>query len=463
MPNTTDSIIADETIICAHCGEPVTSTRTVHNAETGADEEWCDDCIADYAYECDHCGRLTTSVNTVDTPYGDEDWCDSCIESDAYVCDRCGRYTSTTTSVAVRYNWRTGDVYEDWCGNCLEEHAVACDDCGEYFADDNYDGCDSYDMWNGYSRTICHSCREHYYWCNDCENLVHDDDVVFVGGNAYCPDCAPETSDNLEGYSHTRGIAYWLDDGNCVNLDQLSEDDLKRLFLGVELETDYNDSAARLADDVMDEFTHNHVVCKKDGSLTDNGVEIVAQPMTPYHILHCGMWERISEIVLDHGGKSHDACTCGLHIHISRKFFRSHEAVYMLDRMFTRFEKQLVKFSRRRNLGWCHIKAFANTEDVFDRKATWAEEKKCIGRYQAVNDTNINTVEIRLWRGTLNVQTFRATVEMTAALAIIANIITDELVEKMTWGMLKTLARNVLEANKLPHDDLDAYLKQCEL
>ena len=38
-------------------------------------------------------------------------------------------------------------------------------------------------------------------------------------------------------------------------------------------------------------------------------------------------------------------------------------------------------------------------------------------RYFAVNLVNTNTVEIRLWRGTLNLETFMATLKFTARLA----------------------------------------------
>ena len=60
-------------------------------------------------------------------------------------------------------------------------------------------------------------------------------------------------------------------------------------------------------------------------------------------------------------------------------------------------------------------------------------------------------------------ETIRATIEMTAGLAIVANSMSDELAETLTWGMLKLLVRFALEQNGLPHDDLDAYLSRRHL
>ena len=36
----------------------------------------------------------------------------------------------------------------------------------------------------------------------------------------------------------------------------------------------------------------------------------------------------------------------------------------------------------------------------------------------------------------------------------------DKLADQLTWSMVKTLVRYALEASGIPHDDLDAYLKE---
>jgi hypothetical protein len=54
-------------------------------------------------------------------------------------------------------------------------------------------------------------------------------------------------------------------------------------------------------------------------------------------------------------------------------------------------------------------------------------------RYYAVNLTNDNTLEIRLWRGTLNKQTFEATLKFTQRLAEICKYTRAVELAKMTF------------------------------
>ena len=54
-------------------------------------------------------------------------------------------------------------------------------------------------------------------------------------------------------------------------------------------------------------------------------------------------------------------------------------------------------------------------------------------RYYAVNLTNSETVEIRLWKGTLNPETFEATLRFTARLAEICKNTTAAELSKMSF------------------------------
>lgn len=426
--------------------------------------------------QCDRCGRWVESTTDVEHDWSVEQWCDDCIEaaSDILVeCEHCGTLTTQPVSVATDSYWSRGwqHSYQDWCHSCVDTDAVTCDDCGELFSVE--EGAVQYETWNGSYVWLCEGCHDdNWRTCEECGGLVHYDDVYYSDEDDayYCPDCyRRHESYNLHGYSHTRGGYFWQDDGSCKPLYDMSEKDRARLYIGIELETDYNDNAAALADDVAEDYSESYVVCKKDGSLDDNGVEIVSQPMTPLFHLNSGMWERITDIVKSHNGKSHDAGTCGLHMHVSREYFDDADAVYRLDRLFSRFSHQLIKFSRRSNtydqMRWCAIDEMndlAEIEDVTERKREW-RYKKGHNRYQAINNTNDATVEIRLWRGTLNMQTFRATLEMTAGLSIICKNMTDELADKLSWKSAKVLITYALEANGIPHDDLDAYLAEREL
>ncbi len=63
-----------------------------------------------------------------------------------------------------------------------------------------------------------------------------------------------------------------------------------------------------------------HIYCKHDGSLED-GFEIVTHPMSlEYHEKHMP-WAAVLQEAVSMGYRSHQAGTCGLHIHVSRSAF----------------------------------------------------------------------------------------------------------------------------------------------
>ena len=455
---------------CSHCGEWYEDTAPLideYEVHCGRDyEPVCIHCIDEFE-RCEHCGAYISPDEdryNVNSGGNVETWCEQCMQDCAVVCDHCGELIDDAYAERVHVD---GGGIETWCTDCVERHALQCDDCSEYFSTLNgYYLIDEYETHDGFSATLCETCRcENWYWCESCERLIPDCDAEYIGGCVYCPSCANEhmEHDALQSYHHTRAMSFWFADGSRKYAYQLDGADLATMFMGIELETDYNDDAFSLARDIIDAIGDERVECKEDGSLHSDGVEIVSQPMHPLYHLNSSMWSDIIGIVRQHGGKSHDACTCGLHMHISRDYFKSHDAVYRLDRLVTRFRSQMVRFSRRDggSIGsWCRIDEtdkLANIADVHERKRLWASDKRYAGRYEAVNDTNGSTVEIRLWRGTLNEQTFRATIEFTAGLAIVCNTVTDEFADAVTWRELKSLVRYALVCNGMPYGEFDAY------
>ena len=419
---------------------------------------------------CAVCGCTSEELLTVTNASGDEVlMCEHCVDEakargDIHVCDQCGSLVVEVREVVTDYSWRNGEETEMWCSECVNDDTHTCSECGRLVSDYVIE---EHLLYSGRWVQICNGCFDnHYFECPDCEYLCHSEDGEYgTDGERYCPDCVGSHlhGDNLQGYGHTSGINFRMDDGTSKLRWEMSEEELKAMYLGIELETDGNDDANDLADDINYAYDDRYVECKEDGSLNDEGVEIVSQPMTPKYHLTSGMWEEIADIVRRHGGTSHDAGSCGLHIHISRAFFED-DAVYRLDRLFHRFRSQLLRFSRRSDyqLRWCNLEEedeLAEIPDIEDRKEEWKSKKRFAGRYEAVNNTNPSTVEIRLWRGTLNMVTFKATVQLTAGLAYIVNTMEDRLADSLTWSGVKTLVRYALEAEGIGHEELDQYLE----
>lgn len=460
---------------CEHCGDvhPFDEVVTV-TFRNGNTEDWCEECAENDAFCCDCCGDYHPNDEAVEVHScgREEMWCEDCRDNSAFRCEHCGEWHSEDEAcgVNVRGGRYGGYVEETWCEDCRDEDALRCECCDEWCESSLID---TYHLWDGGTIDLCDSCREeNYYTCERCECLVHDYDVhTDDWGDAYCPDCWHEHSygENVMSYHHTGGTYFFLHDGGKVEYWRLDAEDAKRLFLGIELECEHNDSRARLADDIMEWFTNDEFECKTDSSLGSGGLEIVSQPMEPMYHLSGEVWEKVVKFIREHGGRSHDGGNCGLHIHLSRNYFKDHDAVYRLDRLFHHFKDEMLNFSRRNYWEaqqWARIDDDEDIlchEDIEERKQAWANKKRYAGRYEAVNDCNANTVEIRLWRGTLNIDTLRATIELTTALAIVANSMSDKLADSLSWPQLKLLMRFALEQSGIPHNELDAYLKARNL
>jgi len=184
-----------------------------------------------------------------------------------------------------------------------------------------------------------------------------------------------------------------------------------QLFLGVELEVD------RGSEDVLSELSEYdgaRVYFKRDGSLSDNGIEAVSHPTTlPVHLKEFG-WSELFTTFKDYGYTSHEAGNCGIHVHVNNSYLGKTQrgidlAQFKLLAVFSRFWYELEKISRRTEFEYCHKNG--EPMNMYELR-----EEKDRGRYYALNFSNFHTTEFRLWRGSLNLNTFCASLEITARL-----------------------------------------------
>ena len=455
---TTNFLAADvrRTSICGNCGA---STFVATNVETGCGtEKWCPVC-ATRKVICEEWRCLNVVMRAdarpVVTYSGTELWCPDCVTDKTDTCPNCGALADYRDTVSVN----TSEGVQEWCPDCADSETSYCCICDELYAD----GCiEEYEVYGDGMVPVCEHCANSNTRCDGCGAIIPNEyDERVIGNCVYCPDCADQHREALAEYGHDRdgglNMPFRYADGTG-EWDPCND----TLFLGIEIETDGNDDPVSMASDIMDEYT-GYVRCKEDGSLSSSGVEIVSAPCEPLFHLKDMMWERIVRIVRNHGGLSHDASTsCGFHIHMSRNALGGHDTVYRMDRLFHRFKDEFIEFSRRDegDMCWCRLDDddLADIPDVKERKEAWEDRKKYQDRYHAINDENHDTVEIRLWRGTLNLETIRATIEFTTALALMCKGMTDELADSLSWEAVKIISDCVLEDAGIPHDDLDNYL-----
>ena len=309
------------------------------------------------------------------------------------------------------------------CESCADEETVICSHCGErIYWDDNA----------GDERTpLCQHCYDRWYQsCSCCGRILHEDDVYYRSRDDDEPLCL--SCYNREQDHRTIQDYYYKP-------EPLFRGDGPRYF-GVELEIDEagedNDSARRIMEIANGNGLEN-LYCKHDGSL-DDGFELVTHPMTlEYHMKEMP-WAKVLQEAIRLGYVSHQTTTCGLHVHVNRDAFGASEAEQdaVIARILYFFEKnweELLKFSRRTPRQLEHWAARYGYKDQPKELLDHAKKGSHGGRYTSVNLTNADTIEFRIFRGTLKYNTLIATLQLVDRVCDVALYLTDDQLRAMSW------------------------------
>lgn len=337
------------------------------------------------------------------------------MKNETFICCHCGREYPLEDRVIV------GD--DVICGSCADEETVTCSHCGErIYRDDNA----------GEENTpLCQSCYDRWYQsCSCCGRILHEDDVYYRSRDDDEPLCL--TCYNREQDQRTIQDYYYKP-------EPLFRGDGPRYF-GVELEIDEagedNDSARRIMEIANGNGLEN-LYCKHDGSL-DDGFELVTHPMTLEYHRNEMPWAKILQKAIHLGYTSHQATTCGLHVHVNRDAFGASEAEQdaVIARILYFFEKnweELLKFSRRTPRQLEHWAARYGYKDQPKDLLDHAKKGCHGGRYTSVNLTNADTIEFRIFRGTLKYNTLIATLQLVDRVCDVALYLTDDQLRTMSW------------------------------
>ena len=312
------------------------------------------------------------------------------------------------------------------CPDCLEAKTVLCSHCGERIWRDENAG--------GESTPLCQDCYDrHYTNCHCCGDIIRISQTYYAcesDGNEYpfCYDCYTSRTSrkSIQDYYY-KPEPLFRGDGDR--------------FFGVELEVDGAGEDDDNAAEVMSIANGNgieNLYCKHDGSL-DDGFEMVTHPMTlAYHQTEMP-WAAILRKAVQMGYTSHQAGTCGLHVHVNRAAFGNTESVQdaVIARTLFFFEKfwdELLKFSRRTQGQLNQWAARYGYKDQPQEILDHAKSGRHAGRYTAVNLTNADTIEFRMFRGTLKYNTLIATLELLDCIIDAAIYLTDDDLKAMSWS-----------------------------
>ena len=462
-----DEMLSQNSVVCDHCGQVVPEDDTV----SVDGDTWCNECAERDAVTCDRCGDLVPSDEALEVQ--GETWCNYCAENYAAECPHCGELYDASDGVEVRTRDRWWNYHEEtWCPDCAENNTTECEECGELCDNEIID---SYEVYGVGRVTMCGDCASGFYTCHDCGVLVNESDVDTIDENDCCPSCA-ESARVIGGYGHTYAENFY----QSSDCDKEAADGL---YFGVELETECDDeySAQDMAGDLLDDIGREVISCKEDGSLSDGGCEVVTQPMTLKYQFENDVWGRISTICRRHGATSHDNGDCGLHVHASRRYFnmatgyKGTEDIYAaIERMLQTHRSEWVRFSRRTSYSMSRWAEINNSYvygikdgDTPRDKRDKVTKYKDTGRYQALNLSDYETVEFRMFRGTLRLESILASIEAVAAICHLAVYLykLDRLddIESWAWPELKVNLYLALKRDGLPCDEFWSYCKYRNL
>jgi len=303
-------------------------------------------------------------------------------------CERCGMIDYDLSDFVKV------DSYDIWCDSCAGSYAEYCQGCEEYHTGDTYYAEDR-------SGSYCERCIDSAEWCDTCDTYnfdgcYHEEESDYIHDYSYRPDPEFHTNDKSE-----------------------------RLFFGMEIEVeapreDY--SAMREAAEYAGyRFEENGLAyLKSDGSLSC-GFEIVTHPMSHDFFKNSAtdFWNTLTQLKESHNMRSWSAGTAGLHIHISRSGFSTGSHLHRFLRLVYENEAFYSRIAGRKSERWAKFDDVVASIDG-NGKAHRTYKNK-IGhegrsdRYSAVNTLNRNTVELRIFRSTLNTDTAKSMLDLAHA------------------------------------------------
>lgn len=333
----------------------------------------------------------------------------------------------------MRTNWHYSEAERTVCMDC----AKVCQWCDDLYVepgaiDNTFDSDEHMRFarlrWN-HIDTLCYGCADDAYTCDRCNIAVHgdyrcttEDDWTFCDDcyqEAYfCEECECTYGDRDHARScrstprrvHNYGYKPDPEFQSIVEVDGDLSDYQKLAatpFLGAELEIEVPEGDMNEALDIVESAFGRKAYCKEDGSI-EYGFEIVTHPMTleaHKRLVDWSFANRLSEI----GCRSWNTRTCGLHVHISRSAFRGNLHMVMFQHLIINNDVEMARLAGRSSDRWASFHGIR--EDIQKR----VKGQAYAARYEAVNTLPEETIEVRMFKGSLKPERILMALELVDA------------------------------------------------
>lgn len=282
--------------------------------------------------------------------------------------------------------------------------------------------------------------------CNHCGYLVRStklNTIVDVKGYAICDKCIDSQKRNgsnkykkcskcnvyyknhcictiEQANAGRRGLV--VGEYNTKNkYSEFKLDPLDNLLLGLEVEIEFPKGdgsdprnfkfSSQVKKDLADFIKMDWAYFKRDGSLA-RGLEIVTHPLGWKWVQKNRDQFKLFELLIEKGYLSKSTNTCGLHIHLDKRLFKTmhlfkfmnfqYQNLALISHVSERLWSSLME--------WSHLNSI-NTHELCKR----SKEKYTHRRHELINLNNPETVEVRYFRGALDSFSIQKAIEFVVS------------------------------------------------
>jgi len=332
-------------------------------------------------------------------------------------CYDCDRIIATTNNRMNPYqtDWRV--PYNDFIDITRVDGDDRCEPCAVVYRDERG--------------------AHDFTYCESCDSQWHDNETRYYMGERYCVTCIQDNAYDCEDC----GDECWSGNDHYCESDGEEDDGYRenspihsysyrpspaffgtgKYHLGFELEVETRNSSRYEGAELAQNLFGGHVYLKDDGSLND-GFEIVTHPHTLNEYQTNFNWDGLNKLK-NQGLRSWNTSTCGLHVHVSRTAFsvegvrlsyeqrilrrQAHELRFM--KLIYDNERQVCRIAGRSGNNYA---SFMDKGKLVRKVKNGVQEN---GRYSAINTENDDTLEVRVFKGSLRPERVLSALEFVTA------------------------------------------------
>jgi len=361
----------------------------------------------DTSSACKNCGKLPLPRDEAFRETGGK-LCGAC----SFRCGKCGQwsalYANGPTMVYLR---ASSETTVPFCKLCWQKYGARCSMCGRltlresfqhisrgWTSPTNKGSISVCDKCSGQVIGACAICRADLLKNNAMTFITHDGHKVLACNEHHAPDAKAAYNQRMGPFDYIPDhLEFYQWKGGPVRTGGPVSG---VMYLGAELEMECGKDPCHMVTKIADMF--DNVYLTFDGSLhRGSGIEVDAFPATLEWHQNTRFWRDLTALMAEHSYLSSskpppdiESFGCGFHVHVSKDALKPGGITLLKLAAFVHMHKQeLTVMADRESNKYAKFKP-AGRSDSIKRLLVNLE------KYEAVNFTNAQTVEFRIFSGT---------------------------------------------------------------